>query len=120
MPQEFPLAAKAVDDAFYVDDGVTGADSIPEAVELHRQLLALFGKAGLLLRKWNSSEPMVLEQIDPDLLDTQSILTITDPDLQYTKTLGIEWNASRDHFRLTVAPLQPLDKVMKRRHSQDL
>ena len=59
---EFPLAAKAVDDAFYVDDGVTGADTITEAVELHRQLLALFDKAGLLLRKWNSSELAVLKR----------------------------------------------------------
>ena len=31
---EYPLAAKSVDDSFYVDDGVTGADFIQEAVEL--------------------------------------------------------------------------------------
>ena len=117
---EFPRAAKAVDDAFYVDDGITGADSVPEAVELHHQLQALFAKAGLLLRKWNSSEPMVLEQIDSELLDAHSILTIADPDSQYTKTLGIEWNASQDHFRLTVAALQPLQEVTKRRLVSDI
>ena len=59
----YPLAAKAVD-AFYVDDGVTGADSVEGAIELQRQLQSLFSMAGFLLHKWNSSEPTVLQHID--------------------------------------------------------
>ncbi len=31
---EFPLAAKRVHTSFYVDDGLTGADSVQEAIEL--------------------------------------------------------------------------------------
>ena len=50
--QEYPLAAAAVRDSFYVDDGLTGADSHQEAVELQKQLQELFAKAGFLLRKW--------------------------------------------------------------------
>ena len=41
---EFPLAAKVVDDSFYVDDGLTGADSVEGAVKLQNQLQDLFGK----------------------------------------------------------------------------
>ena len=37
--------------SFYVDDGLTGADSVPEAIELQRQLQDLFNKGGFLLRK---------------------------------------------------------------------
>ena len=33
---EFPLAAKAVLTSFYVDDGLTGADSIDEAITLQK------------------------------------------------------------------------------------
>ena len=33
---------------------------------------------------------------------------------EYTKTLGIEWNPSNDHFRLTVANPPPLENVTKR------
>ena len=61
---DFPLAAKAVNEEFYVDDGITGADSIPEAIYLQRQLLQLLGKAKFLLRKWNYSEPTVLKAVD--------------------------------------------------------
>ena len=42
---------------------------------------------------------------------------------EYVKTLGIEWNASEDHFRLTIADLPPLERITKRilvRHRQDI
>ena len=52
---EYPLATKTVNEAFYVDDCLTGADSVEEGIELCRQLQALFAKADFLLRKWNSS-----------------------------------------------------------------
>ena len=110
---EFPKAAKAVNSAFYVDDCLTGANSVCEAVDLHQQLLNLFAKGGFLLRKWSSSNRQVLDQIDPKLQDMQSTHHIPSPD-EYTKTLGVEWNASSDHFRLTVASLQE-DVVMTKR-----
>ena len=34
----YPLARKVVNESFYIDDGLTGADTIDEAVELHNQL----------------------------------------------------------------------------------
>ena len=37
------------------------------------------------------------------------------PDTErYTRTLGIEWNAELDHFRLTVSEFPPLEAVTKR------
>ena len=71
----FPLAAKAVEESFYVDDGLTGADSKDGAIQLQRELQTLFGSGGFLLRKWNSSEHDVFEQIPPELHDQQSVLT---------------------------------------------
>lgn len=115
----YPLAAKAVEESFYVDDGLMGADSIEEAIELHVQLQTLFDKGGFLLRKWNSSEYAVLQHIAHELRDQQSIRTISEPD-EYTKTLGVEWNANLDHFRLTVAELSPQDKWTKRALSSDI
>ena len=48
---EFPLAAKAIDESFYVDDGLKGADTVRKAIDLHHQLHALFTKGSFLLRK---------------------------------------------------------------------
>ena len=116
---EFPKAADVVENAFYVDDCLTGANSIEEATDLHHQLLHLFAKGGFLLRKWSSSDPTVLHQISPELRDTQSTHHIPDPD-EYTKTLGIEWNACLDHFRLTVAILQETGNITRRALVSDI
>ena len=109
----YPQAVDAVEKSFYVDDGVTGADTMEKAIELQRQLQDLFARGGFLLRKWNSSEPTVLQHITSELRETQCTHLIPSPD-EYTKTLGMEWNANMDHFRLTVAELPPLHDITKR------
>ena len=48
---QYPLAAQEVHEAFYIDDGLTGTDSIPEAIHLQKQLQELFCKGGFVLRK---------------------------------------------------------------------
>ena len=110
---EFPTAAKAVNESFYVDDGLVGADSIEGAISLQHQLQELFDHGGFTLRKWNCSSPAVLELIPEELKGTQSLCTLPD-DGGYTKTLGVEWNTVMDHFRLKVAELPPIDSVTKR------
>ena len=68
------------------------------ATQLQQQLQKLFDKGGFLLRKWNSSETIVLKDIAPELLAQQPLHTFTEREDEYTKTLGIEWNAHLDQF----------------------
>ena len=75
LAHEFPLAAKAVHDSFYVDDGLTGADSESEALTLRVELQELFACAQFLLRKWRSNSMEVLDHIAPDLRESQ----VSDP-----------------------------------------
>ena len=110
---EFPLAAKRVHTSFYVDDGLTGADSVQEAIELQHQLQDLFSKGGFLLRKWNSSDPEAIQHLSEDLKNTQSIQAMPSTE-GYTKTLGIQWNAHKDCFRLSVPSPTPPETLTKR------
>ena len=73
---KYPLAAKIVDDSFYVNDCLTGADSVEESIEVHQQLQGLFSEAEFLLRKWNSSSTVVLEAIPAELCASQMSLPI--------------------------------------------
>ena len=57
---DYPKAVDVVSKSFYVDDGLTGADSPREAIEMQTQLQELFAKGVFLLCKWNSSDPLVL------------------------------------------------------------
>ena len=109
LVDQYPLAARAVQEEFYNEDGLTGADSVEGAIELQRQLQELFSKGGFQLRKWNSSNPTVIKHILQEIKRTLSSHTIPDPD-QYTKTLGIRWNSVMDHFQLTIAELLPLKR----------
>jgi len=99
LSSKYPLAAQAVNTSFYVDDCLTGEDTIPAAIELRSQLSNLFTEGSFLLRKWNCSEPAVLDNLPSDLKDlgaTQKFQEVTQE--QYTKTLGIEWNSNSDQF----------------------
>ena len=116
---EYPLAAEAVHTSFYVDDGLTGADSIEEAIELQTQLQTLFSKGGFLLRKWNCSDPRVLSNLPAELKDNQTEQALPACD-QYTKTLGIAWNASKDHFKLTICKPPPPESLTKRALVSDI
>ena len=99
---KYPLAARVVEESFYVDDCLTGANSVEEGIQLQDELQNLFSEADFLSRKWNSSNPTVLQAISPELCDAQTALTISDSDEVYTKTLGIAWHSVLDHFRLSV------------------
>ena len=112
-------AANVVENGFYVDDCLTGADSVEDAIDLHQQLVKLCAKGGFLLRKWNCSDPEVIQHIKLEHRDAQLTHCIHGPD-EYTKTLGIEWSASLDHFRLTVASLQETDNMTKRALVSDI
>lgn len=113
LADQYPMAFKAVSEHFYVDDGLTGADSVEDATELRKQLQESFAKGGFLLRKWRSSSPEVLEGLPQNLRDVNPSCSLPDTD-EYTKTLGIQWNSTSDHFKLTISELTPPDRVTKR------
>jgi hypothetical protein len=100
LAHEFPLAAKVVMESFYVDDGLTGANSVNEAVILHKDLQSLFSRGGFTLQKWNSNDSTVIQSISPEIRDTRDVHNISDLESTYTKTLGLEWNTKTDQFRL--------------------
>ena len=60
LAMDCPLAAKAVEKSFYVDDCLSGADTVYKAIELHQQLQ----KSCFLLRKWNVRVDVPTEEKD--------------------------------------------------------
>ncbi|XP_077282088.1 uncharacterized protein LOC143908338 [Temnothorax americanus] len=100
----YPLAAAALEESVYVDDVVASAESEGEARELQRQLQALLKTAGFELRKWASSHPSVLADLDPELC-SQSLLSFESSEDQFLKVLGLRWYPQTDNFGFQVHPL---------------
>ncbi|CAG7728139.1 unnamed protein product, partial [Allacma fusca] len=71
-----PLASEALQRDFYMDDCMTGANTVEEALELQQQLLAVLKLCNFTLRKWSSSVPAILEAVPEDFRETQLPLTL--------------------------------------------
>ena len=118
--EKYPQASRAVLESFYVDDGLTGADTLADAVELQGQLQCLFDIAGFTLRKWKSNLPAVLKQVPPDLRDQQPCLEIGEVS-EFTKVLGVEWDGESDSFRpLITTNLIACERLTKRTLVSDI
>lgn len=113
LSQKYPTAAKVVHTSFYVDDGLTGADSVEEAIELQRQLQELFQCGGFLLRKWKCSDTQVLNHLPAHLLDSLDSQSIPGSE-GFAKTLGLEWNLRLDCFRIAPSDFTLTSVITKR------
>ncbi|XP_062710194.1 uncharacterized protein LOC134288672 [Aedes albopictus] len=93
----FQKASTAIKKNDYVDDLISGHNSIEEAIELREELDCLLQKGGCRFRKWCSNSLPVLASLPPELRWTQSSLKF-DPE-ESIKTLGIRWEPEADLFR---------------------
>ncbi len=110
-----PNAAKAIRSEFYVDDYVSGADSVVEANKIRTELCNLLDKAGMTLRKWRSNSEDFLALTPPSLREeTGSSLNLSDS--QTPKALGVHWNVHTDtlHVSTPAINIDGNTKVTKR------
>ncbi|XP_054259832.1 uncharacterized protein LOC128984526 [Macrosteles quadrilineatus] len=100
---DFPLASKAILNDMFVDDCLTGSDSLDEAFKLKSELIELLKRGGFELSKWASNSRELLEDI---VSKSQDILFSEDKDHnQFIKVLGLKWNQNTDEFTYEV-PIQ--------------
>ncbi|XP_075550276.1 uncharacterized protein LOC142583671 [Dermacentor variabilis] len=93
VQEKFPRTAKILSDNLYVDDLVTGADSVEEAKRIIRESQSILKAAGMNLRKWRSNYPELIASF----AETESAQK-TLPELGPTKILGVEWRPDTDEF----------------------
>lgn len=92
---DYPEASEVLRRDIYVDDIVSGCDSIEEAARLQSQLIELLGKGQLKLSKWASNCPELLKNV----AETSSQpVTIISADDTAVKILGLQWNPTTDCF----------------------
>jgi hypothetical protein len=78
----------------YVDDIITGAETIPDTLTLQRQVTELLDAGGLELKKWASNCPAVLQDVPAENRVMESSF---DPkDHCSVKILGLHWDPVLD------------------------
>ncbi|GFU57383.1 uncharacterized protein TNCV_3635621 [Trichonephila clavipes] len=100
---KFLVAVTVLRSQFYMDDALCGAETLEEAKELQRQLIAILISAGMELHtiSGNYSE---LSQCLNEIYD------FSRPN--ETKTLGVSWDPVKDtfSFKVDVIPRDPYTK----------
>ena len=59
----YPRACALIQDSFYVDDFIAGADTLEDALSLIDELCVVCNSGGFNLRKWTSSDPNVIQRM---------------------------------------------------------
>lgn len=107
--EKYPKAAQILTRDFYVDDLITGADTIEETTEIRSTITTLLKSAGFELRKFASNNTAILPSSD-EFNQTEQTIAL---DMQHAKTLGVLWNAKSD--QITLSPKLPsCHKITKR------
>lgn len=95
----YPHSSKIILKDFYVDDLLTGADTMEAAIQIKNDLTIILGGSGFELRKWMSNESLILEK---SANDERELLQYYITDDKNTRTLGILWDAESDIFKYNV------------------
>ncbi|GFW48318.1 integrase catalytic domain-containing protein [Trichonephila clavipes] len=93
----FPLAAPVVLSDCYMDDILSGSESIEEVIELQHQLIEKFKTAGMHLHKWCGNLPEI----------TSNLQEYAFLESHETKALGIIWNPKLDCFLFRIEQQRP-------------
>ena len=97
--EEHPEAQWHINNSFYVDDLMGGADTPQAAIDLADQLCNILSKANFHLRKWRSNSTEVLREIPVEMqekLPTQDLVEMNSA--QYPKALGLTWDSRNDNM----------------------
>ena len=113
--KDYPETQKHINQSFYVDDLLGGADSIDETKSLYKQLAETLQKGGFTLRKYRSSSQEVLDIIPDEMKEPLPTKEMVDTHSEsYPKALGVIWNSVDDTMSIDVNYLGDEDVRSKR------
>jgi len=93
---------------FCVDDCLTGADSLMEAIELRDELISIMRGGGFELSKWTTNHTDLFPNRNKDEMTTIPM------DKESVKTLGLYWEPKSDYFTYVVRVPKVNNEVTKR------
>lgn len=108
---KYPLASQALLEQCYVDDFLTGANSLMELNDLYTQLNSVLGSHGFKLHKWCSNSKEFLEHISQEKIN-KSYLELDD---NPNKVLGVKWVPLDDYLGISVPSIVFTGQITKRK-----
>lgn len=110
--EKYPIASSIILSSMYVDDVISGCNTVGELCEAYDQLKSTFNSASFNLRKWSSNSSEFLNHI-PEI-DRETKTTNAN-----VKALGINWAIAGDMFTYNfVIPFESYPKTKRQLTSE--
>ncbi|GFV76954.1 reverse transcriptase domain-containing protein [Trichonephila clavipes] len=68
--EQYPAATEMLDTCLYVDDVISGADDISQALKVSKDAETIMKNASMKLRKWNSNDQTLMRTWEREGLET--------------------------------------------------
>lgn len=92
----YTIAANITKKDFYMDDLLTGCESIDEAMNIYNDMTKLMNLGGFALQKWSSNNETLLKYIGDNKSDDHELpLKVNN----LIRVLGVSWNREKDVFQ---------------------
>ncbi|GFX87831.1 integrase catalytic domain-containing protein [Trichonephila clavipes] len=95
-----PITVQHLDSFMYVDDWITGQDTREEALFMSRHAKNIMKEAGMEMRKWISSDTVLMAQWAAEGFDTHPMDASIRLGTNKTKVLGMAWQTLDDCLTL--------------------
>ncbi|XP_050685659.1 uncharacterized protein LOC126980084 [Leptidea sinapis] len=99
---KFPVASEIAKNDYYIDDLMTGCETIQEGKIIYEEMNALMTSGGFELQKWSSNSQELLQYIRDDNHKNDKCSTLPIKTDNMVKVLGIQWNRESDNFEYVV------------------
>ena len=96
------VTVKELQNNLYVDDWLSGADTVEDASSMLHDAQRILADAGMVLTKWHTNSKFLIDQ------NSQQFESHKDE----TKLLGMFWNSSKDVFSFEGFTLNSLDDLI--------
>ncbi|XP_068140369.1 uncharacterized protein [Drosophila tropicalis] len=110
--EKYPLAVDVINHQMYVDDILSGGDSIAETEDVKNQVIGMLRRGTFKLRKWASNCTKLLENIPVEHRESSGLLHMEGNDT--IRTLGLYWSPKEDEFRFALHVVPPMSSPTKR------
>ncbi|GFR04302.1 reverse transcriptase domain-containing protein [Trichonephila clavata] len=107
--EQYPAATEMLDTCLYVDDVISGAENISQALKLSKDADTIMKSASTTLRKWNSNNQTLMRTWKGEGLEIHPRHSEDSSQITLSKVLGIPWNVVHDYFTIDVKGLMELD-----------
>ncbi|XP_075161781.1 uncharacterized protein LOC142234502 [Haematobia irritans] len=108
----YPLASQIIRENLYVDDVLTGAHTVEDAIKSRKELILALDSAGFQLMKWSSNSHEIIQDLPSEQLLPLNWLDLSED--SSTKTLGVRWNIPGDYFTFNQPTIEVRQNYTKR------